>query len=307
MEKDGDKTQKRHVFTMDLQSVLLAPRLQASALYYKTKLCMHNCTLFDLKTSEGSCFTWHEGEGGLSANEFCSLICKFVDDLETAAGNDVTLWSDGCAYQNRNATLANGLLSVVIWKKITIFQKYLVRGHTQMECDSMHRVIERKLAKHQINVPADNIGIFKHARVEPGPYNVKYIDHTFFKDYSVLNYYTSIRSGMNAGDPVVTDIVALCYTPDGVIKYKLNFDYEWALLPSPRSSRNRAVIDATSLAPLHSTSLPIKTEKFIHLQQLKHVLHKDYHPFYDNLKHICPAAGADHRDCPHIITDLCDQ
>jgi len=74
LEKQSDKTQKSNVFTMDLQAVLLAPRLQASALYYKTKLCVHNFTLFDLSTKAGICYTWHEGEGGLSANEFTSII-----------------------------------------------------------------------------------------------------------------------------------------------------------------------------------------------------------------------------------------
>jgi len=57
LEKAKDKEQKVHIYTMDLQSVLLAPQLQASALYYRTKLCVHNFTFFDLKTKYGKCFT----------------------------------------------------------------------------------------------------------------------------------------------------------------------------------------------------------------------------------------------------------
>ena len=37
------------VTTMDLQAVLLSPCLKASALYYKTKLAVHNFTVYDLK------------------------------------------------------------------------------------------------------------------------------------------------------------------------------------------------------------------------------------------------------------------
>ncbi|CAG9791489.1 unnamed protein product [Diatraea saccharalis] len=51
-KKDKDRTLARevHVFTHDLQSVKLCPMLQASTLYYKTKLCVHNFTLYNLAT-----------------------------------------------------------------------------------------------------------------------------------------------------------------------------------------------------------------------------------------------------------------
>jgi len=114
------KMHKKNVFTMDLQSVLLAPRLMASALYYKTKLCIHNFTVFNLGTKEGTCYMWHEGEGGLSANEFTSIICSFVEAFETEENDEVTFWSDGCTYQNRNVTLSNGLTFIAIRKKITM-------------------------------------------------------------------------------------------------------------------------------------------------------------------------------------------
>ena len=283
LEKHSDKTEKRKVFTMDLQSVLLAPRLQASALYYKTKLCIHNFTVFDLHTKDGVCYMWHEGEGGLSANEFATIICSFVDELETKEGDDVTLWSDGCTYQNRNSILANALLSVAMKKKITIFQKYLVRGHTQMECDSMHSTIERRLAKSSINVPADYELVFRAARIRPSPYTVRYLDHGFFRDYSKLQYYSTIRPGSGVGAPVVTDVVALCYKPSGVIHYKLNFV---------------AVSDTAVVKPLYCGSLSIKTDKFVHLQQLKKVIKKDYHLFYDSLKHNCTGGP---NGCPHLI------
>jgi len=95
-------------------------------------------------------------------------------------------------------------------KKITIFQKYLVRGHTQIECDSMHSTIERRLAKSSINVQADYELVFRAARIRPSPYTVRYLDHGFFRDYSKLQYYSTIGPGSGVGAPVVTDVVALC-------------------------------------------------------------------------------------------------
>ena len=44
------------VLTMDLLAVLLAPRLFASASYFKTKLCCHNFTLYELTSRTCVCY-----------------------------------------------------------------------------------------------------------------------------------------------------------------------------------------------------------------------------------------------------------
>lgn len=97
---------------MDLQAVLICPVLKASALYYRTKLKVHNFTLFDLKSSEGYCFLWDESEG-LNADEFCSIMFHFIcNKLDLSPPmNEIIIFSDGCTYQNRNSILANNVLS----------------------------------------------------------------------------------------------------------------------------------------------------------------------------------------------------
>ena len=52
---------------------------------------------------------------------------------------------DGCTYQNRNALLSNVYLHLAKEYNIVIEQKFVIVGHTQMECDSMHSTIERKI------------------------------------------------------------------------------------------------------------------------------------------------------------------
>ncbi|KAJ8884512.1 hypothetical protein PR048_016369 [Dryococelus australis] len=77
-EKDYDKVSEECDYTMDLQSLLLCPRSNVSSLYYKTKLAVHNFTIFELKSPDGYCFLWNETEGGLRANEFSTIITSFV-------------------------------------------------------------------------------------------------------------------------------------------------------------------------------------------------------------------------------------
>lgn len=60
LEKEADKKLaidgKITVLTVDLQSVKVCPKVQASAVYYKTKLCCHNFTVYNLATHEVTCY-----------------------------------------------------------------------------------------------------------------------------------------------------------------------------------------------------------------------------------------------------------
>lgn len=279
-EKVRDKMEKKWVFTVDLQSVLMAPMTKASAMYYKSKLVVHNFTIFDLKSLDGHCFLWHEGEGSLTANEFASILNYFISNLDTVQGDEVIIYSDGCTYQNRNMTISNMFLLCSMTKKITIIQKFLEKGHTQMECDSMHSVIERKLRNTEIYTPAGYVSICKSARYKPRPYYVKYLHFDFFKKYSSLSFYNSIRPGFKKGDPQVTSIRCLKHNPTGTIEYKLNYSEEWTLLPRRRNENG-----LTDITNLYKEPLKIEKRKFENLQALKAVIEKDYHSFYDQLPH----------------------
>ena len=79
-------------------------------------------------------------------------------------------------------------------------------------------------------MPADYITHFR-AAAKQQPWEVKHLDQKFFKDYSSLKFVNSIRPGSKVGDPAVTDICALNYTPDCQIQFKLDFSDHWIDLP----------------------------------------------------------------------------
>ena len=149
-----------------------------------------------------------------------------------------------------------------------------------MEADSVHSTIERRLRHRQIYWPPEYSEVFTSARSKPHLYIVKNVDFNFFKDFSNISYYRSIRPGNSAGDPQVVDIRALKYSPDGVISYKLDHTDDWAPLPR-RSNRGAAV----QITQLYRQPRSIKKSKWDHLQQLKTVMPMEYHGFYDNLLH----------------------
>lgn len=285
-EKENDKNSEKEVFTMDLQAVQLCPKSNVSSLYFKTKLAVHNFTGYDIKRKEGYCFIWNEAEGGVTSNEFASVIIRmlelFIQKNNIQEGTEIVLFSDGCTYQNRNVTLSNALLHFAMSHGVTIVQKILEKGHTQMEADSMHSVIERQIRKKKINVPADYVQIAKSS-CRKKPYYVEYLQHDFFKNFeSVLNY-KSIRPGTRTGDPVVTDIRQLRYSTEGKIYYRLGFTDDTPELPLPRRIHKFQPRSIDDLPPLYTQRLKIKKSKFLHLQELKLTMESDFHAFFDAL------------------------
>ncbi|KAK6177541.1 hypothetical protein SNE40_015624 [Patella caerulea] len=275
---------KIKVSTMDLQSVLICPSIQASAVYYKTKLACHNFTTHNLATRDVHCYFWHEGEGGLSSHNFATCIQHYIETLIEPGIEEIILFSDGCGYQNRNVSVSNALLYTAVKNGITIIQKYLEKGHTQMEVDSVHSTLERKFRKVPIYSPSNYVELIKQAR-PCQPYVVKYLTHTFFRDFSSLKYYDTIRPGNRVGDPCVHELRVLKYLPSGVIQFKLNFDDEYKDLPRRRNSATGPSFNMEIIPPAYNNPPPIKKSKYDHLQQLKAVIPIDYHSFYDHLPH----------------------
>ena len=75
-----------------------------------------------------------------------------------------------------------------------------------MEVDSVHAAIERKLRDRQIFWPAEYTQVIIFARQHPKPYTVRTADRTFFRDFSKIRQYNSIRPGTVDGDPQVVDL-----------------------------------------------------------------------------------------------------
>ena len=267
------------VLTVDLQAVLLAPSLKASAMYYKSKLACHNYTVYNLTTRDVVCYFWHEGEADLGCNTFASCLVHYIEQSIGEIKN-IIIYSDGCTYQNRNVTIANALLDLAVRKQITITQKILEKGHTQMECNSVHGTIERGLRNKPIYVPANYVDVMQNARLT-NPYTVKHVDHTFFTDFSNVKMYSSIRPGTRVGDQVVTDLRVIRYSSTGIITYATNYIDELQELPRKAKVQNRS----RETSPLFNGKQRIKDSKFKHLMDLKAVIPRDYHSFYDELAH----------------------
>ena len=183
---------------MDLQALLLSPSSKAAALYYKTKLCCHNFNIYDLTSHKVENYFWHEAEFASCVHH--NLTNQFQYDKNI-------LYSDGCTYQNRNAILSKAMQKFAVDHHKIVGQKFLQKGHTYMEYDSVQPAIERAVSGSEIFVPSDHVRKIKPAR-EKGralQCEVRW-QSSFFKDFSNVSNLATIRPGTKAGDSQAVEI-----------------------------------------------------------------------------------------------------
>lgn len=68
------------VFTQDVECVKMVPFLHASAIYYKTKLGVHNFALYNLATQEVMCHWFDESNSSLEASVFASCVVDHISN-----------------------------------------------------------------------------------------------------------------------------------------------------------------------------------------------------------------------------------
>jgi len=164
MQKKEDKinalaSNNIRVLVFDLEQVLDTPALSTNVSFYKRLLSTFNLTIRDCSENEGTeCYMWHEAIGGRGSNDIASCLYQKILNLPNNVNHIIT-YSDTCGGQNRNINMA-AMLSLVTASSSTlqiIDQKFLLPGHTHLECDVDHAKIERakKFSDIPIMIPRD--------------------------------------------------------------------------------------------------------------------------------------------------------
>ncbi|CAG9833652.1 unnamed protein product [Diabrotica balteata] len=291
----------RVLLVFDLQQVLPVPYLSSNIAYYKRFLSMYNLTIRNCSNDQDSsyCCMWSEIDAGRGSDEIASCVFKKIMDLPNNI-EYVTTYSDTCGGQNRNINIA-AMFCYVLTKKKTIQvidQKFLLPGHTRLECDSDHARIERakKILHSSVNknsisdtyrimVPRDWC---QFVRTLSGRKKFKVIEmqQLDFKEFSSLLKNVLVHRKTDSEKQKVEwlKIRWLRYTQDfGQIyfKYDLNPFSPFKSFSILRGKKGRP--ENLEVARSYAGPLPINPKKKKDLLSMFSLIDPQFHSFYKKL------------------------
>ncbi|KAF0748587.1 Uncharacterized protein FWK35_00019237 [Aphis craccivora] len=170
-------TEKTCVLAFDLQQCLPTPYLESSVIFYKRQLWKNNLTEHNMKTSTASCYIWSEPIAKRRANDIGSCVFDFLKELSTDIKH-VIMYSECCSSQNKNSIL----IAMCLWflekqESINVIDhKFLVPGHTRMECDSDHAKIKKARKRYSAPINHPNNWIEMIQWTGKNKFNVKYMN-----------------------------------------------------------------------------------------------------------------------------------
>lgn len=203
IDKQNDRKNVDNNFKVavyDLEAVLQCPKGNTSSFYYKSKLNCYNLTITELTPQQSKvayknvhCYFWSECDAKRGAVEIGSCVWAYLKALcdEDDHNKEVIFYSDNCCGQNKNKYITSLYLYAVQNLNITsITHKFLIRGHTQNEADSVHGLIEKEVQKNlksgPIYTPDQYIALIKNAKKSKPPLIVHEMHYDSFYNLKSL-------------------------------------------------------------------------------------------------------------------------
>lgn len=275
--------------TFDFQKVLVTPHGEISVLYYKRRFTTLNFTVYDLVSKIGTCYMWHEAIARRGSIEVSSCLLNFIKFHAERGVKEFRFWSDNCAGQNRNRIVFSLYMFVAKKLGVTVIHRFLEKGHTQNEGDSVHATVERSSKRKTIWVPEEWYCLVRWAKSEGDPYVVKEITQEDIFDFKALlvnkNWIKNTKNEKVAWNSIRE--VKVSAGQNDRIEYKYDFDEEPKTIIVLRSgTRNKKRLE-NELKQAYEGPLPISKEKYKDLTDLcrAQIIPERYHGFYLQLPH----------------------
>lgn len=285
------------VLTGDLQKCLPSPLITNCISFYKRKLWTLNYTLFDSSDSSVHCIMWDESKGARGGNEIGSALLKWADTVIPGSDiEEIILWSDNCYGQNKNISLIMcffWILNKYPQVKI-ITQKFLLKGHTHMEADTVHALIERKRKKLNnmtILTPWDWQQLVRQTSMKYTVHNMELEDFKNFRslyDVKICGNppFINRKKDVNKEQVLLSTCVQLQVKQNsmGTLFLKSNFANENQEIDLVRFRRRHLTLP-NDLQLVTQSPIPISQQKYNDLLALLPYVPTVCHDFYKNLKH----------------------
>lgn len=233
---------------------------------------------------------WPEVNGKHGACEVCSCLLKFIEDKVHIGAKEFRFWSDNCAGQNRNRIVFSFFTYAARKFGVTITHRFLERGHTQNEADSVHALIERTVQNKLIFTPEQWYALVRWAKVVSPYYNVIEMSLTDFYNFKILLVGKNWAKNTKKEKVCWTKIkeISVSHENSNIVNYRYDFENEEVMtliIGRTHSSRRTQQSNEDNLIQCYTNHLPVSVAKYNDLLSLckSRIIPQEYHNFYKNL------------------------
>lgn len=139
---------EKECFSFDLQQCLPTQYFQSSVAFYIRQISTFNLTIHNNADGQSFNYTWHEATAGRGANEIASCLLTHLINNSPNNVTEFTFYSDTYGGQNKNSHVSAMFLKIIhMLPSVIINHTFLVPGHTHMECDVDHSLIEKQVSE----------------------------------------------------------------------------------------------------------------------------------------------------------------
>ena len=139
--------------------------------------------MFEHHSKQGYCYVWDQTVAAKAAIEVASCLFKFIEAKVADGIKEFIFYSDNCWSQNKNKFVFSMYNMATFRFDIKITHRYLEKGHTHMEVDSIHALIERTSKNIEIFTPSQWYAVMKAAKKTNPRYKVVEMDQKDFKNF----------------------------------------------------------------------------------------------------------------------------
>ena len=241
--------------------------------------------------SNGHCFLWNESISNRGACEMATCVYYFIKQKAQEGKKHFIFYSDNCSSQNKNKFYVTMLwFCLSKFKLSSITHRYLEKGHTQNENDSIYATIE-KVSKHiKIYTTPQWAAVIRTARRDH-PYNVREMSFKDFIDFKILSKNIKNFEINTDGLKVYWNkikVIKITSDSPNALKYQAHHNGPVFIVDLFKRLRSDIPDPCTMTLPqLREDAIPISREKFADLLGLciKQTIPAVHHPFFLLLPH----------------------